>query len=211
MHNTPLKDVPIIGDIIKKYDSIVGKVNDFTGGVLGDVFYGEKNGTKNKVENVASAAKDKVGEVTKNTKEFYDKNIKGKTLTQIAKDGIDAVKKIDIKALVSAGLVSGKALVDAGINKGQASIKELYEKGLITKDKLVGKGAEKLKKMIGEENYNKIIKELGLASDLFQINLIKQRIKFLKLLMLVKTKLIVEFKKLKDLQNAYLIKKMQIL
>ena len=29
MHNTPLKDVPIIGDIIKKYDSIVGKVNDF--------------------------------------------------------------------------------------------------------------------------------------------------------------------------------------
>lgn len=165
MHNTPLKNVPIIGDIIKKYDSVVGKVNDFTGGVLGDIFYGEKNGTKNKVENVASAAKNKVGEVTKNTKEFYDKNIKGKTLTQIAKDGIDAVKKIDIKALVSAGLVSGKALVDAGIDKGQASIKELYEKGLITKDKLVGKGAEKLKKLIGEENYNKIVKELGLASD----------------------------------------------
>ncbi len=169
MHENILSKIPIVGKAFAVYDKLVGKVNDVAGDTLGDIFYAENNGTTKKAvkkaKSAAEAAKTKAGEVKKNAEEFYDKNIKGKTLTQIAKDGINAVKKVDPKALVAAGLVSGKELVDAGITKGQTSIKELYEKGLIAEEKLVGEGAEKLKGMIGEENYNKIVEDLGLASD----------------------------------------------
>lgn len=120
MHNTPLKDVPIIGDFIKKYDSIVGKINDFTGGALGDIFYGEKNGTSDKVSQKA----DEIKEETLQTSDRLTRIGKVKAKRGLRK-GKSLLKKTlgEDKYNELAGTVNSvKSSIDDGVNFAKAGL-----------------------------------------------------------------------------------------